>query len=115
MIYPVISLTAPVAHAGSRERLLGRDADPVLEARHSPHRNVTPDMPPCFILHAEDDESVPVENSLAMRAALKARGIPVETHLFEQGGHGFGLRGIEGKPVAAWPELYAAWLQTRVG
>jgi acetyl esterase/lipase len=111
MIYPVISLSAPVAHPGSRKRLLGPQEDPALEARHSPHRNVTPDTPPCFLLHAEDDESVPVENSLEFRAALKARGIPVDTHLFAEGGHGFGLRRIAGLPVAAWPALLQTWLE----
>ena len=112
MIYPVISLSAPIAHAGSRERLLGTAADPALELRHSPHRNVTPDTPPCFLVHAEDDESVPVENSLEFRAALKARGIPVDTHLFAEGGHGFGLRRIAGLPAAAWPDMLGAWLES---
>ena len=64
------------------------------------------------ILHAEDDAAVPVENALLLRAALRAKGIPVETHLFAQGGHGFGLRNTIGKPVEAWPELWRAWART---
>ena len=75
---------------------------------------MTPDTPPCFLLHAEDDESVPVDNSLAMRAALKAQGIPVDTHLFAKGGHGFGLRRIASLPVATWPVLLQAWLEKTV-
>lgn len=112
-IYPVISMTAPVAHAGSRENLVGADADPERERAHSPQHNVPADAPPCFLVHAEDDESVPVENSLEFRAALVARGIPVEMHLFTSGGHGFGLRKAEGKPVAVWPELFVSWAQSQ--
>lgn len=108
-IYPVISMTAPNAHPGSRELLIGKDATPALEAAHSPDRNVPADAPPTFIAHAEDDATVPVENALLLRAALRARGIPVETHLFTHGGHGFGLRFTAGKPVATWPELFLNW------
>jgi acetyl esterase/lipase len=108
-IYPVISMTAPMAHAGSREELVGKDAPTELERAHSPHLNVPADAPPFFILHAEDDDAVPVENALLLRSGLRKRGIPVETHLFTHGGHGFGLRRALGKPVGAWPELLLAW------
>jgi len=108
-IYPVVSMTAPVAHAGSREQLIGSDAPAALEQAHSPHLNVPGNAPPFFILHAEDDDAVPVENALLLRAGLRARGVPVETHLFTHGGHGFGLRKVLGKPAGAWPELFLAW------
>ncbi|WP_302053939.1 alpha/beta hydrolase [Sphingomonas tagetis] len=108
-IYPVISMSAPHAHAGSRELLIGKDAPRSLEDAHSPHLNVPADAPPVFLAHAEDDKTVPVENALLLRAALKAKGVPVETHLFNEGGHGFGLRFTIGKPVAAWPDLYLNW------
>jgi acetyl esterase/lipase len=111
-MYPVISMTAPAAHAGSREKLLGANPTPELEAAHSPDRNVPADAPPHFIVHAEDDGAVPVENALLLRRALKEKGIPVETHLFAQGGHGFGLRNAVGKPIEAWPELWRAWART---
>lgn len=108
-VYPVVSMTPPVAHPGSRERLLGNTPTPAQEAAHSPDRNVPANAPPFFILHAEDDDVVPVENALLLRAALKQHNIPVETHLFEHGGHGFGLRKAMGKPVAIWPDLWRAW------
>ena len=112
MIYPVISMSAPVAHAGSREYLLGKDATPELERAHTPTHNVPSNAPPCFLLHAEDDASVVVENSLEFSGALRAKRIPVETHLFTHGGHGFGLRKAVGKPVAIWPDLFVRWSQT---
>jgi dipeptidyl aminopeptidase/acylaminoacyl peptidase len=108
-IYPVISMTAPFAHAGSRRNLIGENATPALERRHSPHLNVPADAPPCFLLHADDDASVPVGNTLLLREALRARNIPVETHLFPDGGHGFGLRLARGHSVEHWPDLFIAW------
>lgn len=111
-VYPVISMSAPVAHALSRELLIGADASAELERAHSPHCNVPDDAPPCFLVHAEDDASVVAENSLLFRAALIEKGIPVEAHFFAHGGHGFGLRKTAGKPVAIWPELFTNWAQS---
>ena len=111
-IYPVISMSEPFAHAGSRERLLGAAPPAALELAHSPDQNVPANAPPFFLLHAEDDEVVPVENSLLLRAALRTAGVPVETHLFQNGGHGFGLRKTMGKPVEAWPQLWREWTQS---
>jgi len=112
-IYPVVSMSAPLAHMGSREKLIGKDASPALERAHSPQLNVTADTPPCFLCAAEDDPVVPVENTVILRTALKAHEVPVETHLFANGGHGFGLRGAIGKPVAIWPELFLNWARTQ--
>ena len=112
-IYPVISMTAPVAHAGSRKNLIGENADAALEQAHSPNFNVVANTPPCFLVHAEDDDAVPVENTLLFRAALKEKNIPVETHLFTQGGHGFAMRRAMGKPAGVWPELFLSWARTR--
>lgn len=111
-IYPVTSMTLPTAHAGSRKLLIGENAGAALERAHAPQNNVPSDAPPCFLVHAEDDKSVVVENSLELRAALLEKGIPVETHLFAHGGHGFGLRYTVGKPVAAWPGLFVNWSQS---
>jgi acetyl esterase/lipase len=112
-IYPVVSMDLSVAHAGSRQALLGPDPSPALIAAHSPDRNVTSASPPCFLCAAEDDTTVPIENSLLLHAALRAAKVPVELHVFGEGGHGFGLRGIVGKPAAAWPELFVAWAKSR--
>jgi acetyl esterase/lipase len=111
-IYPVISMFAPNAHAGSRTNLIGATPSPEAQHTHSPHLNVPDNAPPHFILHAEDDDVVPVENALLLRAALRAQKIPVETHLFTHGGHGFGLRKAIGKPVEIWPQLFVDWART---
>ena len=112
-VYPVVSMTLPTAHAGSRKNLVGEKASPERERAHSPNLNVPADAPPAFLLHAEDDSSVPVENTLLLRAALLARKVPVETHLFADGGHGFGLRLARGKSVEGWQELFLAWVRKK--
>lgn len=112
-IYPVVSMNVDIAHKGSREKLLGANPTPALEAEHSPDRQVRATTPPMFLVHAEDDDVVPVANTLALRAACKAAKVEVETHLFALGGHGFGLRRAIGKPTAAWPDLFLAWARTQ--
>ncbi|HNX35564.1 MAG TPA: alpha/beta hydrolase [Kiritimatiellia bacterium] len=71
---------------------------------------VTPQVPPTFLLQAEDDKPY-VDSSLAYFIALKAAKVPVEMHLFPNGGHGYGLR-KKGKATDAWPALAEAWLKT---
>lgn len=111
-IYPVVSMDPAIAHIGSRDKLLGPAPSPEDVALRSPEKQVTPATPPCFLCHAEDDATVPVENSIRLHAALKAAKVPVEMHLFEKGGHGFGLRGTKDMPVAVWPQLYLAWARS---
>lgn len=112
-IYPVVSMDASVAHMGSRDALLGPDPSPALIAAHSPDRNIRPDSPPCFLCAAEDDPTVPIANTLLLHAALRAAKVPVELHLFGEGNHGFGLRGVVGKPAHVWPDLFLAWATSR--
>lgn len=106
-VYAVQSLADPYAHRGSRDRLLGPAPAPELIRAHSPENNVRPDCPPFLLMHAEDDPTVSAENSLRMRAALKAAGVRVELHLFPDGGHGFGIARVANTTTASWPELLA--------
>jgi len=113
LIYPVVAMDGPVAHAGSREQLLGPSPDPALAHAFSADTIVRPGAPPTFILHAADDTSVPVENALRMAQALRSAEVPVDVHVFAAGGHGFGLRYVADKPVAAWPDLLLRWIDWR--
>lgn len=108
-IYPVISMTLPTAHGGSRARLIGEAATTQREQAYDPSRNVPANAPPTFLLHAEDDGAVLVENTLLLRRALVAAKVPVETHLFPDGGHGFGLRLAKGHSVDGWQDLLYSW------
>lgn len=109
-IYPVVSMDPAIAHAVSREKLIGANPDAAREKLHSPERNVRADQPPLWLLHAEDDSVVKVGNSVRLCEATRAVGASVETHFFERGGHGFGLMKTAGLPVAIWPELLWNWL-----
>ncbi len=112
-IYPVLSMDPAIAHMQSRQNLLGDNPSEAQLRLHSPDRMVTAATPPCFLTHAEDDPAVPIANSLVFRAALKAAGVPVEAHLFATGGHGFGLRKVEGTPTHAWADLFLAFARSR--
>lgn len=113
LLYPVIDMALPFAHRGSRAALLGASPTPTVEAAYSPNRHVTAVTPPTFLVHAADDTSVPPENSLSYLTALRAAGIAVEAHFFEEGGHGFGIHLARGRPVQAWPGLFLAWAGRR--
>ncbi len=77
----------------------------------NPEVPVTRDTPPTFLLQAEDDHTDNVNDSLAYYIALRNAGVPVEMHLYAQGGHAFGLRRTK-LPITAWPQLVETWLGT---
>lgn len=72
---------------------------------------LTPETPPMFLAHAADDDRVPVEQSLNLFVALKAKGIPAELHLYEKCGHGFALDPERGH-ATSWGEAFILWLRT---
>ncbi|HEU4781174.1 MAG TPA: alpha/beta hydrolase [Steroidobacteraceae bacterium] len=109
LMYPVIASTGAHAHAGSAQQLRASGVREADLARYSPHLNVNTLTPPTMLVHAADDSSVPVENSLMMYEALRKANVRSELHVFDRGGHGFGLRGVAGKNVAAWPTLVQNW------
>jgi acetyl esterase/lipase len=110
--YPVISFTAPYAHRGSAENLLGPNAPPALLAELSAEQHVTAATPPAFLFHTDADDAVPAENSVAFYLALRRAKVPAELHVFGPGPHGVGL--ALGDPVlGAWPGLLANWLRGR--
>ena len=73
--------------------------------------HITRQAPPTFLLQNEDDHVDNVNDSLVYYIALKNAGVPVEIHLYAQGGHAFGLRRTK-LPVTRWPELVETWLGT---
>lgn len=113
LLYPVATMADPHVHPGSRREMLGETPSAEAIARYSLERMDWSGRPPVFLLHALDDAAVPVENSLQLLSALKAAGVPAEAHLFEEGGHGFGVRLIEGRPAAVWPALALRWAARR--
>lgn len=72
--------------------------------------HVNSDSPPAFIVHAFDDR-VPAEGSLFLTLALKTAEVASELHLYDTGGHGYGLRNVAEHPVTRWPRACEEWLQ----
>ncbi|MEC3909285.1 alpha/beta hydrolase [Sphingobium sp. CR2-8] len=105
LIYPVVSLDAPFTHGGSRDMLLGKDAPVEARRARSVERRVDGATPPLLLVHATDDGLVPPANSIALFKAMEAAKRPVALHIFENGGHGFGVRLPPTMQASAWPDL----------
>ncbi len=112
LCYPVITMDGDVAHAGSRTNLLGEMPHPALVQLLSNDLQVTPETPPTFLFHTNEDEGVLPENSVRFYLALRKAKVPSELHIYEKGPHGVGLAPMD--PVlASWPARCAAWLEGR--
>ncbi len=111
LMYPVISMDTTFGHPGSRLELLGKTPYEKSLTEFSMESQVHTDTPPSLLIHACDDLAVKAENSIVFWQALKAHSVPVEMHLFECGGHGFGIRDSKGLPVEIWPNLFDSWVK----
>ncbi len=108
LIYPVITF-GPYAHNGSKENLLGKSPSQKLVDLYSNEKQVTADTPPCFLVHAEDDGTVPVQNATMFYDALVKNKVKGEMHNFEEGGHGFGMNNPKNKDK--WFDWAANWMK----
>lgn len=112
LCYPVISFTTPYMHVGSKNNLLGKDADPKLVENFSNELQVTEKTPPTFLFHTNEDSGVPPENSVLFYMALRRAKVPAELHIYEKGRHGVGL--AKQDPIlSTWSARCADWLKTR--
>ncbi len=112
LLYPVISFNEAVGHMGSRKNLIGEGNDWKLARQYSNELNVTKDTPPTFLILADDDKTVIPQNSVDFYLALKKFDIPAEMHIFQEGGHGFGMT-KKNLPVDQWPDLFYNWLKAQ--
>lgn len=112
LVYPVVTMKDPYVHAGSRRHLLGENPSPELIAQWSTEDHVTKDTPPTFLMHTQEDQTVPCENSILFYEALRRAGVPAELHLYEKGAHGVGMAPGHGT-TSDWPQQAAAWLRMR--
>jgi len=112
LLYPVITMADPAAHAGSRRALLGASPSPELLNLMSLEKQVTAATPPTLLIHTQEDKSVPVENSILFFQALTRAGVPAEMYLFEHGTHGMGMKAGLGT-ASDWPRRAEEWLHGR--
>lgn len=110
LIYGVLSMQDDITHKGSRNNLLGQGTPVDTANRFSNELNVNGETPPAFLVHSTDDGAVPVENSIRYYQALVKAGVPAELHIYESGGHGYGLA-RKGLTESAWPEACKRWLE----
>lgn len=118
LIYPVIAMATPYTHQGSNRNLLGENPSAELLKFYSNEQQVTPETPPTFLAHTNEDTAVPPENSILFALSLRQAKVPLELHIFEKGPHGLGLgTGTKQYKIApdpafqAWPKLCEAWLK----
>lgn len=108
LIYPVVSFREGIGHDGSRENLIGKTASLQAVAKFSNELRVTPQAPPAFLVHAQDDW-VKIENSLLYYEACLRNGVPAEAHFWPKGGHGFGMVNPVNKEN--WMPSMVAWMK----
>lgn len=115
LCYPVVTLTDPFTHKGSRANLLGTNPPPELVQELSAELQVAKNSPPCFIWSTEEDKTVPVENSLQLAAALRRAGVRFDLHIYERGGHGIGLgnKKFDAANFHPWTRDCEFWLRER--
>lgn len=111
LMYPVVTFGAK-AHGGSREKLIGKTPSAEQIAYYSNELQVDGKTPPTFLVHAQDDKGVPVENSIDYYLALTKANVPAEMHIYPKGGHGYALR-VQGKgSIENWPAACEGWLKS---
>ncbi|SDS04232.1 Acetyl esterase/lipase [Mucilaginibacter mallensis] len=107
LLYPVVTF-GQWAHVGSKENLIGKNAPQTLIDLYSNEKQVTPNTPPTFLVHAQDDGLVPVENSLMFYGAMVKNHVKGEIHIYQFGDHGFGLHNRVTKDD--WFNSLAKWM-----
>ncbi len=112
LVYPVVTMKNDFTHQGSRNNLLGQAPTEEMVNYYSAEMNVTADTPPTFIIHAQNDGGVPIENSIQLFLALKEKEVPSEMHIYPTGGHGFGLA-TKVSHLSEWPKQLAEWLSVQ--
>jgi acetyl esterase/lipase len=111
LIYPVISADTSISHAGSFRSLLGKHASPELIKSYSNETRVTTRTPPTFLVHASDDQAVPSLNSLVFYQSLLKHKVPAEMHIYQGGGHGFGMKNPTTRDL--WMDRAQNWLESQ--
>ncbi|MBB6463960.1 alpha/beta hydrolase [Flammeovirga kamogawensis] len=110
LAYPVISMQNGVTHNGSRNNLLGTKPTKELIDWYSNEFQVSAQTPPTFLIHCADDGAVSVQNTLLFYNALLENKVEAEMHIYQKGGHGFGL-GTNVGDVGKWTVIAAEWLE----
>ncbi|GAB4022201.1 alpha/beta hydrolase [Spirosoma koreense] len=109
LLYPIVTMLPPYNNTSSKKVLFGTGDDLTAEQQYSVQLLVSPQTPPMFLAQAKDDTTSSVQNSEMLYQALLTKGVTTsQLHLFDTGGHGWGL-GKAGTPETVWPSLFQNW------
>lgn len=108
LIYPVITFQDSILHKGSKKALIGENASVEKTREYSNELQVTTDTPPAFLVQSADDKVVPVANSINYFMALHAHGVKAEIHIYQAGGHGYGMHNATTKDK--WIDRLYNWM-----
>ena len=111
LVYPVIKMNAN-SKTWTFNSLFGKTPNPDIIHKYSNDLNVNEQTPPTILIHSNNDEGTPPENSLSYYSALRKHNIPAALHIWEDGGHGYGL-GIGRGSIESWPNVVEEWLKIR--
>jgi acetyl esterase/lipase len=109
LVYGVISMQDSLTHKGSQINLLGQDPSRELIDQFSNELHVDNNTPPCFLIPSSDDNAVNYMNSMLFYEALVKNGVKAELHVYDNGGHGYGLATRKAGPKK-WPDNLSYWL-----
>jgi len=110
LVYPVASFQTETTHGGSRQALIGANPQKKQIDFYSNELQVNKKTPPAFLVHSVDDDLVLVDNSILYMKALRKNKVNAELHIFQKGGHGYGL-GKPGSTESSWPSLCLQWIK----
>ena len=112
LIYPVITMKKNETNGWTRDNLIGKNPDQEKVKKFSGELNVSKDTPPAILIHTSDDTVVKPINSINYYLALKRHNIPAALHIWEKGGHGYGISEAKGA-VRSWPQVVRDWMIQR--
>lgn len=112
LLFPVVSMRKPYDTTRTRREIIGEDPSRAAEEAWSLDTHATADAPPTIIFSAADDPTTPPGHGIALFQALVAEGAPAELHIFEEGGHGWGV-GTPDQILSQWPSMFDTWFRKR--
>ena len=110
-VYPVVSMQDSIAHQRSRKNLLTEEYTKEQQDKFSMELQITPKMPPTFLVTAKNDSVVMCQNSINLDRALTAAGVPHVFLLYDTGNHGYGMDEKRAPEAARWKYRFVKWLR----
>lgn len=111
LVYPLISFNSAITHLSTRQNLLGNNPTNSEIKHYSIELQTTKETPPTFLVHSTNDDAVSVLHSILYFESLHKYKIPTELHIYQNGGHGYGLA-LNGGTESAWPKTCLLWLKS---